>query len=161
MTNAEIASLAQHEPRLARLIIELEHTRAVLTDLLEERGLPQWLAVLIDERETLLAVISKARRETELGRRGCCGGTGEGFGPCRIDCHAARLARLVDERETQRQVDEAHAWALLELADLTPYTRRPWNFPTRESLERITVERLVLSDAESIFGSPPSGDDTK
>lgn len=92
--------LAEHE----RLKRELAETRAILADLLEERGL-SWLARLAGRREELLEVIGVQCRCHDAS-------------PYDIRVHAQRcpvgdLLRIVGgPEERQRQVDAAHEAAL-------------------------------------------------
>lgn len=140
---------------IARLRAELDaekkahrETREVLEDLAHEKGLPQWLAGLAGEREALVEALDRSRtRDNDAGCFVCCGD-----GDHAATCEAQRLLRLLDPKETERQVDEAHEEALLEHARRA---RPPWDsgllrgtevtfrgarihglsFPTREPLE--------------------------
>jgi hypothetical protein len=92
--------------RAERNETELAETRAILADLLEERG-ESWLAQLVGRREELACVVVSWTVE------GFCRTCGTHQNMHTADCFRADLARIVGgAEETQRQVDAAHAVAL-------------------------------------------------
>jgi hypothetical protein len=94
------------EARLAATTRLLTEARAVLADLLEERG-ESWLAQLVGRREELEMCLTTAGHPDHVGHTPECGIT------CMRGCRRAAMARIVGgDVETQRQVDAAHAVAL-------------------------------------------------
>lgn len=129
MVSEDVVKLLRAELDAERM--RHRETRQVLEDLAQEKGLPQWLADLAGEREALVGVMAHIRDPIYAEElRQCCGSLNSEV--CGPTCDAARLHRLLDPAETQRQVNEAHREALRERAF---YDR----FPTRRSLTHLPV----------------------
>lgn len=106
--------VAKLRAELAAAVKRERETREVLEDLAHEKGLPEWLAAVVDEREALTALLERHRSHAEYDdyRRQCCGSREREA--CKADCVAARFHRMLDPVETKRQVDLAHDDALRE-----------------------------------------------
>jgi len=90
---------------------ELAETKAVLADLLEQRG-ESWLAQLAGRRQQLADVLRRGGYRSD-GDAGCSECATEEERLHQRECHRGELARIVGgPEETQRQVDAAHEAAL-------------------------------------------------
>lgn len=111
----------------AELQRQLAEARAILKDLLEERGL-SWLAQLAGRREELKHTLRRDGYRTD-GEAGCsdCNTNEDYLHDC--VCDRADLLRVVGgPEETQRQVDAAHKAAVLAVGSFgsNPTTYDHW-----------------------------------
>lgn len=140
-------TLCGHSPH-ERLETELAETKAVLADLLEQRG-ESWLAQLMGRREEL---------RSSLWHTEClvCGG---GDFLHERECRVAELMRIVGgPEETQRQVDASHE-AALNLAPVAgPYAVNLPQLGT-QSGARARVTALDRMRRAITYSRQPIGDD--
>lgn len=171
--------VAKLRAQLAAAVKRERETREVLEDLAHEKGLPEWLAAVVTERETVTSVLRNAANEKDLAP--CAVAFGEHCtrgGAHLSSCSLAMVLRAMDPAWAKRELDLAYEEALREYADRTPYNARRTfgyssgsdleafrqeylgTFPTRESLEAM-ARRFSDSDQVDalryVFDNPPRG----
>jgi len=100
--------LAEADVRFHSVTAELAEVRAVLDDMLHERG-ESWLAQLVGRRGLLMRTLGHLGGDDNANCRYCLVYGGHH----NRDCAIAKLLRAAGgERQTQRQVDAAHEAAL-------------------------------------------------
>lgn len=146
-----LCGVSEHE----RLADELAQTRAVLDDVLHERG-QSWLAEVARQRNAIFGYLTGL--EDKYGRIWRCSScdakrVGELHSAA---CVHALLCRIIGgPEETQRQVDAAHEEAMAErgLFDIPPVQNGLWRAP-QIRVDPNTGEGQVLVFSEETWPPP-------